>query len=145
MPFWDKIIGAIGGPIKDFVGAIFGGIDSLSTTDEEKLAAKQKVLEAQYAFTLALQQSLDKVVAEQASIIRTEATGESWLQRNWRPLTMLSFNVLLFLYWFGVEPAGLTQDTLTEVFRLLQLGIGGYIVGRSVEKGLHTWKNGNGK
>ena len=145
MPFWDKIIGAIGGPIKDFVGAIFTGIDSLSTTEEEKLAAKQQILAAQTAFQLKLQESLDKVVEEQASIIRTEATGESWLQRNWRPLTMLSFNVLLFLYWFGVEPQGLTQDTLNEVFRLLQLGIGGYIVGRSVEKGLNTWKNGNGK
>jgi hypothetical protein len=145
MPFWDKIVGVIGGPITGFVDAIFGGIDSLSTTDEEKFAAKQKILEARLAFELALQQSMDKVVSEQASIIRAEATGESWLQRNWRPLTMLAFLVILFLYWFGVEPDGLTQETINAVFRLLQLGIGGYIVGRSVEKGLHTWKNGNGK
>ena len=129
MPFWDKIIGVIGGPISDFVDAVFGGIDSLSTTDEEKLAAKQKVLEARLSFQLAIQQSLDKVVSEQASIIRAEATGESWLQRNWRPLTMLAFLALMFLYWFGVQPDDLSQDTINAVFRLLQLGIGGYIVG----------------
>lgn len=73
-------------------------------------------------------------------IIVAEATGESWLQRNWRPLTMISFLGILFLYWFGIQPEGLTQETLDKIFTLLQIGIGGYIAGRSVEKAVKVYK-----
>ena len=74
------------------------------------------------------------LLREQASIIKTEATGHSWLQRNWRPLMMLWFGALLGLYWFGVTPPNLTEATIHELFGLLKLGIGGYVIGRSAEK-----------
>jgi hypothetical protein len=71
-----------------------------------------------------------------ADVIMTEAKGESWLQRNWRPITMLFFLVLLGSYWFGYAPEYLIENpsVVERVFFLLQIGIGGYIGGRSVEK-----------
>lgn len=78
-------------------------------------------------------------------IIKAEAGGESWLQRNWRPLTMLSFLALLFMYWLGIQPENLTQDTLNRLFELLQIGIGGYIMGRSAEKGISAYFDGKEK
>lgn len=54
---------------------------------------------------------------------------------------MLSFLGLLFLYWFGVQPENMPESVLLAVFDLLKIGIGGYIVGRSVEKGIKVWKN----
>ena len=75
-----------------------------------------------------------QLLKERASIINTEAKGESWLQRNWRPMMMLWFAALLGMYWFGMTPEGMTQDTINRLFDLLQLGIGGYVVGRSAEK-----------
>jgi|TARA_R110002020_G_scaffold161365_3_gene346480 hypothetical protein len=75
-----------------------------------------------------------------ASVVIAEAKGEGWLQRNWRPLTMLSFLGLLFLYWFGVHPENLSDQVVMKLFDLLQIGIGGYIISRGAEKGIKTWK-----
>lgn len=80
------------------------------------------------------------------SIITAEAKGESWMQRNWRPITMLAFvfiianNYILAPYvqfiatLFG---SGITLPTLSipdGMWGLLQIGIGGYITSRGVEK-----------
>ena len=75
-----------------------------------------------------------------ASVVVAEAKGEGWLQRNWRPLTMLSFLLLLFMYWFGVHPENLSDQVSMKLFDLLQIGIGGYIISRGAEKGIKTWK-----
>ncbi len=75
-----------------------------------------------------------------ASVVVAEAQGEGWLQRNWRPLTMLSFLILLFMYWFGIHPENLSDAVIMKLFDLLQIGIGGYIISRGAEKGIKTWK-----
>ena len=75
-----------------------------------------------------------KLMDNQAKVILAEAQGESWLQRNWRPLMMVWFAILLGLYWFGLTPPNLSQETINQLFTLMQLGIGGYIIGRSGEK-----------
>ena len=67
-------------------------------------------------------------------IIKAEASGGSWLKQNWRPVTLLSFLALLFLYWFGIQPDNLAESTINKLFDLLQIGIGGYIGARSIEK-----------
>lgn len=74
-----------------------------------------------------------ELIKAASSVIQAEATGESWLQRNWRPLTMVSFNVSIMGYWFGLTP-DLPAYAVESMFTLLQIGIGGYIVGRSAEK-----------
>lgn len=76
-----------------------------------------------------------KEMEASASVIMKEAEG-NWIQRSWRPLTMIWFSFLLGLYWFGYAPAYLIEapTTINQLFNLLQIGIGGYIVGRSGEK-----------
>ena len=143
MSIFSKIAEAIGGPVAGFVEAIFGGIDSLSTTEEEKLALKATIQAQQNQLVIELAKIEADTIEQQASIIRAEATQGNFLQKSWRPITMLSFLGLLFLYWVDVQPDNMTQETINAVFDLLKIGIGGYIVGRSVEKGLVTWKNGN--
>ena len=69
------------------------------------------------------------IIKEQSSIIQAEANGESFLQRNWRPITMLTFLALVVCDSFGLLAFRLADDAWT----LLQLGIGGYIVGRSAQ------------
>ena len=109
------------------IAGAFDLIDDLFTSDEEKEAAKLKVLKAEADGKL-------KEMDTQAAVIMSEANGESWLQRNWRPLTMLSFVVLIFMYWFGVVPPNVTEAVLIEVFALIKIGLGGYVLGRSAEK-----------
>lgn len=76
-----------------------------------------------------------------ASVIMAEANGESWLQRNWRPLLMLLFGVIvannfLIVPLFSTPKADIPPD----MWDLLKLGIGGYVMGRSAEKGVKAWK-----
>lgn len=86
------------------------------------------------------------------SIVTAEVKGESWMQRNWRPITMLTFvfiianNYIIAPYAgyissiFGwADEAGnfLTVPVLSipdGMWGLLQIGIGGYIASRGVEK-----------
>jgi hypothetical protein len=73
-------------------------------------------------------------------IIVAEAQG-GWLQSNWRPLIMVFFTILIGLYFFGFAPEYLVEnpEIVKELFNLLQIGIGGYIVGRSGEKIASSW------
>lgn len=74
-------------------------------------------------------------------IITAEATGESWLQRNWRPLLMLWFAGLVGAHWLGFTPPNLPQDVVINLLDIVQVGVGGYIVGRSGEKMMKAYKN----
>ena len=69
-------------------------------------------------------------IEEKSKIVQAEATGHSWLQRNWRPITMMVFLVLVILDSFGWLPNKLAPQAWT----LLSIGLGGYVVGRSAEK-----------
>ncbi len=76
-----------------------------------------------------------------AKIIVAEAQGESWLQRNWRPLLMVLFGIIIANNYilvpiFNTPSAEIPPD----MWDLLKLGVGGYVVGRTAEKGLKAWK-----
>lgn len=76
-----------------------------------------------------------------AGIVQAEAASDHWLAANWRPLTMLSFvavmlnNYILvpYLAAFGVEGA-VVIDMPAPVWDTIQVGLGGYIGARTVEK-----------
>lgn len=116
------------------VGQIFGPamkmIDDVHTSEEEKLQQKAQLLDLQMTFmTQGLDYEMEQLKARQ-EIILAETKSESWITRNWRPITMLTFLALVVL-----DQIGLLQFRLaSEAWTLLQLGLGGYVVGRSVEK-----------
>lgn len=114
-----------------FLAALIQPISSLIS---ETIQDKDKAAEINAALAAKILSGQSEELAGAIKIILAEAQGESWLQRNWRPLMMVWFGVLLGMYWFGVAPPNLTQATIDQLFNLLQLGIGGYVVGRSAEK-----------
>ncbi len=71
-----------------------------------------------------------RLMEAQSSIIRSESGGQSWLQRSWRPIVMLSFLLLVICDSFGLLAFRLADQAWT----LLQIGLGGYVIGRSAEK-----------
>lgn len=71
-----------------------------------------------------------KLLDAQGRIVEAEAKGQSWLQRNWRPITMLTFLILVVCDSFGLLAFRLSN----EAWLLLQIGLGGYVVGRTGEK-----------
>ena len=66
-------------------------------------------------------------------VIVAEANG-NWLQRSWRPLMMLFFASLIGARWFGYSAPNMTESEIMELWTIVKIGIGGYTIGRSVEK-----------
>ncbi len=83
---------------------------------------------------LAMLEQAGTIQKAAADVIESEATGHSWLQRNWRPITMLTFVGLIFARWVGWGADNMSEAEVLEVFSLIKIGLGGYIVGRSAEK-----------
>lgn len=77
---------------------------------------------------------------KQANIIMSEANGESWLQRNWRPLVMIDFAILITAHWLGFTPENLAESQVLSLLDIVKVGLGGYIVGRSAEKVMKEYK-----
>ncbi|WP_257276411.1 MULTISPECIES: holin family protein [unclassified Endozoicomonas] len=77
---------------------------------------------------------------QKAFVVKAEAQGESWLQRNWRPIVMLVFTALVVCRWMGWSAPNLTEAVELKLFSIIQMGIGGYIASRGLEKMTRTWK-----
>jgi len=119
-----KVFDFITGDIIKSVGKV---IDDLFTSDEERIEAKNKVFEILKEKELELRKM-------QTEVIVTEAQG-NWLQRSWRPILMLGFGFIVMYNKFFAPAFGLPNAELEgEFWNLLQLGVGGYVIGRSAEK-----------
>jgi len=120
--------------IFSFIGEIFAPaaklIDDLHTSDEEKLTLANKLTVIQNEMHSKVIEYETKILESRTSIITAEANGQSWLQRSWRPITMLTFLALVVFDSFG----WLANPLATEAWTLLQIGLGGYVTGRSLEK-----------
>jgi len=109
------------------IGDIGKVIDNLFTSDEERINAKNKILQVLKEKELELQKL-------QTDVIIAEAKG-NWLQRSWRPILMLSFGFIVMYNKFLAPIFNWTIPILElEFWELLKIGIGGYVVGRSGEK-----------
>jgi hypothetical protein len=80
---------------------------------------------------LAAQSEIEQAAAK---IIQTEAASAHWLAANWRPLTMLTFCGLIVARWFGWAAPNLSEAEYLKLWSIVEFGLGGYVVGRSVEK-----------
>lgn len=105
-------------------------IDDLHTSDEERLKIKAQMFELQMKAAMQAQDYEAELLKAKTTIITAEAQGDSWLQKSWRPITMLVFLALVVADSFG----WLASPLAKEAWTLLQIGLGGYVVGRSAEK-----------
>lgn len=108
------------------LAAVAGVVDKLIPDPQAAAAAKLKLFELQQAGQL---EELKGAV----QIIVAEASGNV-LQRSWRPLLMLTFGGLIVARWFGWSAPNLQPDEYAHLWNIVELGIGGYVIGRSVEK-----------
>lgn len=101
---------------------------------------------AQAELTQSLLQGELKELEAAAAVIRAEAEGESWLQRNWRPMLMCVFgaivanNYILAPYMQALFSFSVELEVPEPMWELLNLGVGGYILGRSGEKAIRAWR-----
>jgi len=119
-------------------GKIGDAFDKNFTSQEEKMEARNELM----SDTNKLIGDLNKLRQE---VIVTEASG-SKLQRNWRPVLMLTFGGIIVCTWVlfplinifvkNSDLSGLINSLqgAEQFWNVVKLGLGGYVIGRSVEK-----------
>lgn len=117
----------IGGIVKAIFPPIAAVIDKAVADKDEAARLKTQIHMA------LLDLSGDELKAA-SQIIMEEANGQSWLQRNWRPITMLAFVATVVGHMYGLTPPSVTEGEAIALFGLVKIGLGGYVVGRSAEK-----------
>lgn len=106
-------------------------IDRLFPDPAQKAEAQLKLLE------LAQKGDLTDLT-ERASIVKTEAASQHWLAATWRPIVMLTFTALIVARWMGWSAPGLSEAEILKLWDIVELGLGGYVIGRTAEKVVPT-------
>ena len=99
--------------VTNLVSAVGEIVDRLTLPGREQKQLETDILQLLIAVE-------EKTITEQAAAIREEARG-NWLQRSWRPIVMLVFTLPIL------------ADT-SRFWDLLEIGLGGYIIGRGSEQ-----------
>jgi len=113
------------------LGPIFAQVASSifpNAEDELKRMAMQNQIQ------MALMQNAAALEQAAAGIVKAEAESEYWLAANWRPIMMLTFGALIVARWLGWTAPGITEAVELKLWDIIQLGLGGYVIGRSAEK-----------
>jgi hypothetical protein len=120
-----NLIGTIGGKVFDIVDDV---VEDKDAANKLKFQIQKQLLE-----------SKGTELEAQAKIVLAEAQG-SWLQRNWRPMLMVTFAGLVVAHWFGLTASNIPESVQNSLLNIVMVGVGGYVAGRSAEKVADKWK-----
>lgn len=123
------ILGAVAPMVKTLFKTIDKTIDNKADAEKIKQSIQQQLLSGQL-----------KELEAQASIIVAESKG-GILQRNWRPMLMITFAGLIVAHWFGYTAPDIPESVQNSLLNIVLVGMGGYIVGRSGEKIMDKFKD----
>ena len=114
----------------ELIKGVGGVIDSLHTSDEEKLAAEQKVKELVSSYEI----EMEKNITERWKM---DMQSDSWLSKNIRPLVLvfLVVSTVLMIFIDAGTINFVVEDKWTDLLQLVLITvIGAYFGGRSLEK-----------
>ena len=120
-----NLIGTIGGKALDIVDDV---VEDKDAANNLKFQIQKQLIETK-----------STELKAQAKIVIAEAQG-SWLQRNWRPLLMVTFAGLVVAHWFGFTAPDISESVQNSLPNIVMVGVGGYVMGRSAEKVADKWK-----
>jgi len=114
----------------ELVKGIGGVVDNLHTSDEERLAAEQKIKELVASYEV----EMEKNITERWKM---DMASDSWLSKNIRPLVLVFLVVATVLLIF-IDAGAISfvvEDKWTDLLQLVLITvIGAYFGGRSLEK-----------
>lgn len=124
------------------MGGVVGALLPMFGKIGERIAGKffpdpgdeLKRLELSQAIPMAIIENAAELERLGGEIVKTEAASSHWLAANWRPLTMLIFVALIVARWLGFAAPDLAPEEYIKLWDIVELGLGGYVIGRSAEK-----------
>ena len=118
------------GGAADLVKSVGGVIDGLHTSDEEKLAAEQKLKELVAKYEIEMEKNI-------TARWQADLKSDSWLSKNVRPIVLIFLIVCTMLLIF-IDAGAIkfdVKDTWVDLLQLVLITvIGAYFGGRSFEK-----------
>ena len=118
------------GGAAELVKGVGGVIDNLHTSDEEKLAAEQKVKELIANYEIEMEKNI-------TARWQADLKSDSWLSKNVRPMVLIFLIVCTMLLIF-IDAGAIkfdVKDTWVDLLQLVLITvIGAYFGGRSFEK-----------
>ena len=114
----------------ELIKGVGGVIDNLHTSDEERLAAEQKVKELVSSYEI----EMEKNITERWTM---DMKSDSWLSKNIRPLVLvfLVVSTVLMIFIDAGTINFVVEDKWTDLLQLVLITvIGAYFGGRSLEK-----------
>jgi len=118
------------GGAADLVKSVGGVIDGLHTSDEEKLAAEQKIKELVAKYEIEMEKNI-------TARWQADLKSDSWLSKNVRPMVLIFLIVCTMLLIF-IDAGAIkfdVKDTWVDLLQLVLITvIGAYFGGRSFEK-----------
>lgn len=127
-----------------FIPALIGPVSKLldQFIEDKDLSKKLK-----QEIELEVLKNKDELTRIAADVVKSEAQSEHWIVAAWRPILMLTITAIVAVHYlifpiaaqFGLE---LALELPSELWNLLTIGVGGYVVGRSGEKMVKEYKNG---
>ena len=122
--------------ISDVVSSVGNAIDSIVTSDEERLALQNKLIEIKLEADLKTKEIMLK--EEQERTKRWESDNKSgWLTRNIRPMVLvyLLFLITLMIFTDGnIGQFKINEAYVPLITALATTAFGGYFVMRGIEK-----------
>lgn len=119
------------GTIIGIVGKIARSVADRIFPDPEHDLKRVELQQALQAAVLERTSEIEKAAAE---VVKAEAQGQNWLQRTWRPITMLVFVALIVARWLGWSAPNLSEAEALKLWDIVEIGLGGYVIGRTAEK-----------
>lgn len=130
-----SISSILGNPLGDLLKGAADIIGKFVTDPDKKLEAQENILKLQQEFQEKLVDADVQWAKIQSDSVIAETKSDSWMARNWRPITMLVFVFIItynfiFAQWWSLKMLPIPPD----MWALLKIGLGGYVIGRSAEK-----------
>lgn len=97
-------------------------VNRLSVSLKEKQKIQEEIQSLMYRYK-------GELVREQSAAVGEEIRG-NWLQKSWRPIVMLLLTLVILC---GVFTGSSVLADTSRFWDLLEIGIGGYVIGRSGE------------
>lgn len=93
-----------------------------------------KRIKLRQALQAAVLERTSEIEGAAAEVVKAGAQGQSRLQRTWRPVTMLVFVGLTVAQRLGWSAPNLGEAEVQKMWDIVEIGLGGYVIGRSAEK-----------
>lgn len=125
--------------ITAIIAAISGVLTKIIPDPDKRLEAQTQIQEALLASQSAIYDAMKTVMA-------ADAASEGWATRNARPIVV--FWCLGMITWIVISPMfGLQSATISaikavpsDLWNLVSIGIGGYILGKTITDGVKAFK-----